>query len=57
MAVEWSHGDVVVKRRGRRSARPAVKWHNRIMPLLEILIAVVVGLAITWFLVTVSISG
>ncbi|TCR85907.1 hypothetical protein [Rhizobium sp. BK376] len=57
MAVEWSHGHDVVKRSGRRSAPRAVEWSSRIAPLLEVLIAVAIGLAITWFLVIVSVSG
>jgi hypothetical protein len=57
MAVGWSHGHDVVKRGERKSARPAAWWSHRIALLLEVLIAVAVGLAITWFLAIVSVSG
>jgi hypothetical protein len=61
MAVGWSHGHEVIKRdvrpakakdrkaRGRRSS-----W---VITLLEISIAVAAGLAITWFLATVTVFG
>ncbi|TCR85299.1 hypothetical protein [Rhizobium sp. BK376] len=57
MAVGWSQRRDVVKRSARKSVRPAVSWWTRMMPVLEVLLAVAIGLAVTWFLVTVSISG
>ncbi len=57
MAVGWSHGHYVVKHGKRKSARPAAWWSRRIALLLEGFIAVAVGLAITWFLAMVSVSG
>lgn len=62
MAVGWSHGHDVIKRKpgiggksGAKSARMATRsgWATS---LAEVTIALAVGLAITWFLATVALG-
>lgn len=57
MALGSSYAHGAVKRSARKSVPLARRWSSWATQALEVLIALAIGLAITWFLATVSISG